>query len=380
VVIGTLCCDTWIFHEGVRSQPFAGGSIMKTNVEAPYEWIKKWEALPGIIDPDSYGEVEMPILKEPIIPTMDKKIIIEAAVTGWQPTRWWRERRVQDLPPGSRGGDTCIDEQVNAIVECVNAGSACIHMHPRHPDDGLPRLHDVELFAEITDRAFEQADFITTSHSFVWDFRKSIVVDYVSGAQHYLERGQGNRYVQSSLIATIPCYTEEHIVITDESIVEGVKFFEENDIKPLFSVEPFYFSQLQRTVFDTCVAKSKPYFIALQLGKHRDDLQFADPWSYMNVITSMSLVRSVMPEEDLFLGLHPGGRNWLPTTVVGLLFGAQYVRVGIEDLFFLWPHKNDISKTVSQTVEMIATLCKVLGREVATVEEAREIMGIKRTS
>jgi len=353
---------------------------LKNTVKAPYEWIKKWERLPGIIDPDSYGEVEMPILKEPILPTMDKKVIIEAAVTGWQPTRWWRGRGVQHLPPGSKGGDTCIDEQVAAIVECVQAGAACIHMHPRHPDDGLPRLHDVELCTTICDRAFDQVDFITTSHSFVWDFGKSIVVDYVSGAEAYLERGKGNRYVQASLMATLPCYTEEHIVITDESIVEGVRFFEENDIKPLFSVEPFYYSQLHRTVFETGVAKSKPYFIALQLGKHRDDLQFADPWSYMSVITAMSLVRSALPQEDLFLGLHPGGRNWLPASVVGLLYGAQYVRVGIEDLFFLWPHRNDIPQTVSQTVEMIVTLCQVLGREVATVEEAREIMNIKRTS
>ena len=80
------------------------------------------------------------------------------------------------------------------------------------------------------------------------------------------------------------------------------------------------------------------------------------------------------------LGLHPGGRNWLPVSVVGLLYGAQYVRVGIEDLFFLWPHRNDIPTKTSQTVQMIVDLCKVLGREVATVVEARQILGIKRTS
>ncbi|MFC2169552.1 3-keto-5-aminohexanoate cleavage protein [Acidobacteriota bacterium] len=351
----------------------------KESKNVPYEWIKKWEAIPGIAY-DTYGEEEMPILKEPILPTMDKKVVIEAAITGWQPSKWWRERGVSDLPPGSRGGDTCIQEQVDAIVECINAGASCIHMHARHPDDGLVRWHDTELTASINDRAFEQIDFITTSHSFTWDFKKSIVADYISGTREYLERGKGNRYVQAALIATLPCYHEEHEIQTDETIVKGVKFFEENDIKPLFSVEPFYFSQLKREVFDKEITKSKPHFIALQLGKHRDDMQFADPWSYMNVITSMGLVRSVMPEEDIFLGLHPGGRNWLPASVIGLLYGAQYVRVGIEDLFFLWPHKNDIPKTVSQTVKMIVDQCKILGREVATVDEARKILGIKRTS
>ena len=98
------------------------------------------------------------------------------------------------------------------------------------------------------------------------------------------------------------------------------------------------------------------------------------------MINNMGLVRSAIPDEEMTLGIHPGGRNWLPVTVTALLNGAQYVRLGIEDIFFLWPHKNDIPKTVTQTVEMIRDLCAILGREVATVDEAREIMGIKRTS
>jgi uncharacterized protein (DUF849 family) len=362
---------------------FAKGQRMSKHaepVENAYEWIRRWEATPGIIDPDTYAEHEMPILKEAVIPTMDKKVVIEAAVTGWQPTRWWRERGADRLPPGSVAGDTCIADQAAAIVECVKAGAACIHMHPRHPSDGLPRLHDVELYAEITNRAMDEVDYITTSHCFTWDFRKSIVLDYAAGARDYLEKGQGNRYVQASLIVTLACYTEEHVVCTDDANVAGVRYFEANQIKPLFSVEPYYLSQLKRTVLDCGVAQSKPYFIALQVGKHRDDMQFSDPWSYMNTISSMGLARSAIPETDLFLGLHPGGRNWLPVSVVGLLYGAQYVRVGVEDLFFLWPHRNDIPKTVSQTVTMIKDLCALLGREVATVEEARRIMGITRTS
>jgi uncharacterized protein (DUF849 family) len=100
----------------------------------------------------------------------------------------------------------------------------------------------------------------------------------------------------------------------------------------------------------------------------------------MNAITSMGLVRSMLPERDVCLGIHPGGRNWLPVSVVALLYGAQYVRVGVEDLFFLWPHRQDIPQTVSQTVKMIVDLCAILGREVATVDEARQILGITRTS
>ncbi len=348
--------------------------------QAAYEWIKKWGIGDELISNESYGEEEMPVLKEQKILTLDKKLIIEAAITGWQPVKWWRERGAEKLPPGSKGGKTCIQEQVDAIIECVKAGAACIHMHPRHPSDGKARLHDSALTAEIIDRAYEEVDYIPMDHSFNQDFRKGIVWDYISGAEEALKLGRGNRYVQTSLVVTLPVFTEKHAIATDEAAVEAVKYYEAHNIRPHFSCEPFYFSQLYRNLIESGVAKTKPYLIALQLGKHRDDMQFADPWSYLNVITCMGLARSYIPEKDMVLGIHPGGRNWLPSSIVGLLYGAQYIRLGIEDIFFLWPHRDDIPQKVSQTVEMIRDLCKIIGREVATVDEARKIMNIKRTS
>lgn len=353
---------------------------MSRQDEAPYEWIKRLRPVPEIIDPETETEEQLPVLDEPMVHTMDKKVIIEAAVTGWQPTRWWRERGVEHLPAGSRGGDTCIQEQVDSIVECVQAGAACIHIHPRRPSDGLPAWHDPALLAEVLDPAFDQVDLITTGHSFSYDLRKSQAVDFITGTQACLDRGHGNKYLQASIIATYGAYDEGHYVFTKDSFVEAVTFFEANGVKPLFSIEPYYFAQFHRMVFAPGIPKDKPYLIALQMGKHGDNQVFADPWSYLQVVSNMGLVRSAIPEEDMTLGVHPGGRNWLPTSVMALLNGAQYVRVGIEDLFFIWPHRNEIPHIASQTVEMIADLCKILGREVATVEEAREIMGIRRTS
>jgi uncharacterized protein (DUF849 family) len=56
------------------------------------------------------------------------------------------------------------------------------------------------------------------------------------------------------------------------------------------------------------------------------------------------------------------------------------VRVGLEDIFWLYPHKNDISHKASETVEMIAKIVKDVGREVATVKEARARLGIEFTT
>ena len=67
-------------------------------------------------------------LKEPKIPTMDKKLIIEASTQGHYPSQLWEHFGIRDMPPWS------IDEQASAIIECVNAGAAAVHSHPIHPD------------------------------------------------------------------------------------------------------------------------------------------------------------------------------------------------------------------------------------------------------
>ena len=345
-----------------------------------YSWITEMEPIHEVIEPEAETKRELPALEEPKSMTMDKKVILEAATTGWQPTWWWRERGEAILPPGSRGGKTCIQEQVDAIVECVKAGAAGIHTHPRRASDGLPVVHDAKLLADVLDRAYDQVDFVTMGHAFTWDLRKGEAVDFIGPAEELLEVGKGNKYLQAALIPTYGSFEEGRFCYTEEAILEGIPFYEENDIKPICSIEPYFFPHFKRMVFDSGVAKKKPYLIALPMGKHGDDQQFSDPWSYLQMITNMGLVRSAIPDEDMTLGLHPGGRNWLAVTVVALLNGIQYIRLGIEDIFFLWPHKDDIAKKTSQTIEMIKNICEKLGRELATPEEAREIMGIKLTS
>ena len=82
-------------------------TVTKQAVGTPYDWIKSWGAMWEDI-PEDYGEEEMPVLKEPVIPTMNKKVIIEAAITGWQPVHWWRDRGVQDVFVMGLATDYCV--------------------------------------------------------------------------------------------------------------------------------------------------------------------------------------------------------------------------------------------------------------------------------
>lgn len=330
-----------------------------------------------------HWEEDFPVLFEPKIPTMNKKLAIEAAIPGWQPTEWWEERGVKGLPP------TTIEGQADAIIECVKAGASVIHTHPRDPDTGvMPPLgtakglaHHTELLTAIMNRAFEQVDFVTAHHTWTFDLSKSRDVDYITLTTHVLDEGKangtGNRDVQAALIMTEGAFTDKCVMSTRAAQI-GTEFMEANGIKPMFSMQSFSFPKFRRALFDNGLAKWRPYWVAIQMGKHNDDQNFADPWSYIQTINNISMFRESLPD-DTFLALHPAGRNWLAVATVGILYGIELIRVGLEDQFWLYPHRDDISQKASDTVTLIAKLARDLGREIATPQDVRESVGIKLT-
>ena len=153
---------------------------------------------------------------------------------------------------------------------------------------------------------------------------------------------------------------------------------EANGVKPMVEAECFAIPRVKQHLIDTGLLK-KPFWAVVQEGKHSDDRAFGgDPWTQLEVITSMGLAR-VGLGEDTFLGLAPAGRNWLTMATMALLGGIELIRVGIEDQFYLYPHRDDISQRASDTTVILAKLATALGREIATPQDVRDRVGIKLT-
>lgn len=69
------------------------------------------------------------------------------------------------------------------------------------------------------------------------------------------------------------------------------------------------------------------------------------------------------------------GRNEFPMAAVSIIMGG-HVRVGFEDNVYL--SKGVLAKSNGELVEKVVRLAKELGRETATPEEAREILGLTK--
>jgi len=309
-----------------------------------------------------------PVEKEPKIPTMDRPLIIESACPGWQTGG----KRFPAVP-------IKIKDQVREQVESVRAGAVIVHVHPRDPKTGNALMkHD--LLAEILEGIFaEVGDCITTTHS--WFAVPDSDIDFISGTQELLDLGGGNKYVQGTLVVPIGYRTREHASFASaDATITGVKWCEAHGVKPVYqNFDTYSHLGFKRFLFDPKVVKWKPHIMNVQIGKHEAHAVNRDPWSYLQLMTSVNMIKENIPES--IIGVYPGGRNWLPMVTMGILMGVDIVRVGIEDCYWMYPHKDEIIKKHSDVVKMTVDLALMHGRRVITdPNEARKILGMKLTS
>jgi uncharacterized protein (DUF849 family) len=167
---------------------------------------------------------------------------------------------------------------------------------------------------------------------------------------------------------SLPLYGDE------KAVKEGVPYLEERGIKPLFQLyDTHSIEWLARELIEPGLARWKPFMCCLHMGKHHATYVGADPWSHLQLVTSIGALKATIPES--VVGLRPGGRNWLPITVAAIAMGVDMVGVGQEDCLWMYPHKDEIIVKNSDVIAKVAMFARELGREVATPDQVRSILG-----
>lgn len=135
----------------------------------------------------------------------------------------------------------------------------------------------------------------------------------------------------------------------------------------------------QRLVLSKGIHKLKPMW-AILIGYPYDDSSrrlatfLPHPKAMMQeLIQIVDRIREIDP--DAFIYTAAAGRSAHYMTTASMLLGL-HVRVGTEDTAFIWPHSDEFLPDSADSVRRAVATAEVLGRKVATPDEARQLYGL----
>lgn len=291
---------------------------------------------------------------------MMEKVIVTVAITG----NFHGKESNPNFPLGPK-------EMANAVYDCWNEGASIVHIHGRM-DDGSP-TNDPAFFENVDRLIREKNCNIIIQHSMAPANPHLLgldtnVADIDDGARTSLTTPPPE--MVSLEVAPSNMILEDKIIETPWNRIWAEKVAKEllkKGIKP--EVEIYNNSDMDdlEYLIDKGVL-NKPYYMSFVLGMHRVNNQ-ASRYSPKHLTHLVDL----MPSDSMFSVVAIGKIQFQAATL-SLLLGGN-VRVGFEDNIYI--SKGKLAESNTQLVAKIVRIAKEIGREIASPNEARQILGIR---
>ena len=274
---------------------------------------------------------------------LDNKVILTVAPTGAWPTK--KETPYVPLQPR---------EIADEIYACWKAGASIAHIHVR--DDEDKSSMSFEKFEE-TVRYIRETDCdivinLTTSGQLGLDdeARMKHVIELKPDIASY-DCGSMN-WMHSTVFENSPRFLEKL----------GLAM-QENNVKP------------EIEIFDAGMIYNALYYLKKGILKAPLHFQFVlgAAGGMDATVENLVFLKSLLPENCTWgaLGI---GKGHLPIMYTALALGG-HVRVGMEDNVFY--SKGVLAKSNVEFVERTKRIVKELNKEIASPDEARQILGLK---
>ncbi len=286
------------------------------------------------------------------------KLIITAAVTGSLTTR----EQNPNLPHTPQ-------ELAQAAIDSCNAGAAIVHLHVREPSTGKP-IQDIDLFKETIGLIRDGCDIIVNTST-----------------------GGGPGMSHDERIAIIPALSgdarlkPEMASLNAGSVNFGI-FSRRRRAFVLDAVQLNLWSELLRFADTMTEHGVKPELEIYEAGMI-NNAQFLDdvgalvaPLHFQFVLGVLGGMQSTVENLIFLRNSIPRGSTWSLCTVgldifslgtVAIVSGG-HVRVGLEDCIYI--SKGVLADSSAQMVEKMVRISREMGREIATPDEARSILGL----
>jgi 3-keto-5-aminohexanoate cleavage enzyme len=283
------------------------------------------------------------------------KLIITAAVTGGE----YVSKATTPYVPST------VDEIVGEVVASVEAGASVVHLHAKNPVTGEAYSGDPNpVLREYVERIRAEVDVVinvTTGGGRVgnppeiWD---RLVEERCTLGQEMMSLNMGtmNRWAEHP--------TGDIFLNTVKMIERWCGYMVSHGVKPEHEVYDTGMIYVCRQIADKGIVPEPLHIQFVMVGR-------------TGFLPSPRMLQYSVDQ------LPPGwtwsvcalGRNQIPMAAVATVMGG-HVRVGFEDNVFL--RRGELAKSNADLVRKAANIARELERPIASPDDAREILGIKR--
>jgi 3-keto-5-aminohexanoate cleavage enzyme len=272
-----------------------------------------------------------------------QKLIITAAITGSRITR----QTTPYIP-------ITPQEIVQSAIECRQAGAAMVHIHVRDTETELG-TQDMNLFKQVIVPLRDQTDLILCVTTSGIPGRNLPTEDRLAPLQFKPEL--------ASFDAGSINLGDAAFISTPEFLKIAAKQMMSLGVKP------------EIEIFDVGMMVAGLRMQTQGFFKEPPHFQFVlgTPWGSPATPKSLLHLLEFLPKAATWsvVGI---GKGHLPMSMMALFMGG-HIRVGMEDNIYY--QRGELATTNAQFVERIVRLAGAYGREVATPDEAREILSIQ---
>lgn len=284
-----------------------------------------------------------------------EKCIITAALTG-AATR----KEQNPAVPYTR------EEFIDTAVKCYEAGASIVHIHARDPEYGAP-TPDLDILAGIVEGIREKTPLVINLSTAISPFA-----------------------TKEQRIAVVETFKPEMASLNTNSMNFAVGDWKEHKVQFEIVFENT-FEQLEWYGKTMKEAGTKPEFEIYDMGglynvlfMMRQEGLFVEPLHFQFVFGVLGGMPFSTRNYGLFLETIPDNATFSSCGVGPASFASAFhaavngghIRVGLEDN--IWISKGKLAEGSWDQVAKAVEIAKLADREIATPDETREILGLKK--
>ena len=290
---------------------------------------------------------------------MQRKVIIACAVTGSADT------------PGRSPAVPVTPAQIAAsAIDAAKAGAAIVHIHVRDPQTTRPSM-ELALYREVVERVR------ASGTDALINLTTGPGARFVPGAEDAMKPGPGTTLA-------LPAARVRHVLELKPEIC-SLDMGSMNMGNQVFVNTPNHLEAMAAAIRDAGVMPELEVFEAghLMLARRLIETGHIKSPSLFQICLGISWGQPATPEAVSYMrSLLPPACTWFafgislyqfPIAAQTVLLGG-HVRVGLEDNLYL--EKGKLAPSNAALVEKAGKIIEILGDQVATPAEARQILGL----